>query len=131
MSPEERCHVCDRPDGWASPPHDVDGGCECPECCALCWGGPQCASGSVDWRARALAAERDLALSLGAGWQAAARDKIATLEARLAKARDALEAWQRPGPSMSEPGGVEAARASCDALAALRAALESLPGGSP
>lgn len=54
----ERCETCDRYPGWENDPHgDVDG-CECDKCCALCWGGPQCMSGEVDWRARALQAEK-------------------------------------------------------------------------
>lgn len=68
----DRCPTCDRPDGWgpaALTPewiaaHPNADGCECPMCVALCWdgpSGPQCRSGAVDWRERALAA-RELLL---------------------------------------------------------------------
>lgn len=61
-TPDDRCSVCDRPNGWENNPHPdgpPDGwGCELPCCASLCWdgpSGPQCESGRVDWRARHLA----------------------------------------------------------------------------
>lgn len=67
-APEERCEVCDRPDGYENNPHleGVSDGCEYPCCTSLCWGGHQCESARVDWRARAIAAEAALARVLTA-----------------------------------------------------------------
>lgn len=61
-----RCEQCDKQlateADYNRPGHGDDGdGCECAECCALCWGDPfVCAQDAVDWRARALAAEARL-----------------------------------------------------------------------
>lgn len=61
----EKCHVCDRYPGMENDPHP-DG--ECPArggescvCESLCWGDEQCRDAAVDWRARALRAEAELA----------------------------------------------------------------------
>lgn len=55
----DRCPICDRPIATA----DLDGhpgGCECEACVSVCWYGPdRCTGEPVDWRARALAAERE------------------------------------------------------------------------
>lgn len=63
MTTNERCPVCDRPeataDQWARVERDEN--IPAAEGVAVCWGEgePQCVTASVDWRARALAAEAE------------------------------------------------------------------------
>lgn len=57
----ERCHTCDRPKATSAQYDAHVQGCECTECIATCWGGAQCEAASVDWCARALAADGYLA----------------------------------------------------------------------
>lgn len=100
------CPRCDRPEAtpeqWKGPTahDDGDGGCECAECCATCWG----ACTPKDWRAECLRLrqERDEALGIFEGpstlkdLAAIAHERgcrIAELEkdqAELAEARELL-----------------------------------------
>lgn len=114
-----RCKDCDRLDGWTNPPHDSDGaGCECEKCCARCWGGPQCASGSVDWRDRALAAEWRLAAAREAlaGTHLSGWGKEALLAALGGPKEDAAE--HHANPLKNETAYVEASLEAEERIAA-------------
>lgn len=56
---DQRCHICDRTDGYSTNAEDHPPACACDLCVSLCWGGAQCVSRAVDWRERALQAKKD------------------------------------------------------------------------
>jgi hypothetical protein len=98
----ERCIVCDRPEATDEEWETVQPG----DHADLCWGEPTCSEHRVEWRERALAAEKaleeregDMHARIRAGYDSTVADawraKVAEVEAEAASLRALLTSARR------------------------------------